>query len=263
MISVKSKAEIMAMRRAGGVVARVLQILAESVKPGITTSELNDIAERELKICGARSSFKGYRGFPANICVSINDEIVHGIPGKRIINDGDIVSLDFGAIVEGFHGDSALTVPVGEISPQAKNLIQTTREALDAGIATARAGARLGDISSSIQRYSETRGFNVVREYTGHGIGKAMHEEPLVPNFGRPGEGPELKAGMTLALEPMLTVGDWHTKVGNDRWVVSTIDGSFAAHFEHTIAITDDKAEILTLSPFECHANSSITPAAG
>ncbi len=247
------------MRRAGGVVARVLQILSENVKPGVTTGELDELARQELKRCGAKSSFKGYRGYPANICVSINEEIVHGIPGKRIIKNGDIVSLDFGAIVDGFHGDSALTVSVGEITPQAKKLINTTKEALEAGIAAARPGAKLGDVSSTIQRYAEARGFSVVREYTGHGIGRAMHEEPLVPNFGRPGEGPELKPGMTFALEPMLTIGDWHTRVGPDGWVVSTVDNSLAAHFEHTIAITNDKAEILTLLSSACPGNGEST----
>lgn len=235
------------MRRAGKVVANILQVLESSIKPGISTSELNAIAEKELKACGALSSFKGYRGYPASICVSINEEIVHGIPGTRVVNKGDIVSIDFGAIVDGYHGDSALTVPVGETGEKARMLVATTREALDAGISAAKAGGRLGDISATIQRYAESRGFNVVREYTGHGIGKAMHEEPLVPNFGRAGDGPELRPGMTFALEPMLTAGDWHTRLGNDGWLVSTADSSLAAHFEHTIAITTGKAEILTL----------------
>lgn len=251
VISIKNQQELSAMRRAGRVVAEILQILEINVKPGTATRELNNIAERELKDRGAQSSFKGYRGFPASICVSINDEIVHGIPGERVIRDGDVVSLDFGAIVDGYHGDSALTVIAGGGNQKAKKLIQTTREALEAGIDTAKAGARLGDISSTIQGYAESRGFGVVREYTGHGIGKAMHEEPLVPNFGKAGQGPELKPGMTFALEPMLTIGDWHTRVGKDGWVVYTADGSLAAHFEHTIVITGDKAEILTSSHSE------------
>jgi len=235
------------MRRAGSIVGEVLKILQTNIKPGITTSELNKVAEGELHKRGARSSFKGYRGYPASICVSINEEIVHGIPSDRLIKNGDIVSLDFGAIVDSYHGDSALTVLVGQAGAQAEKLVKTAREALRAGIDIARAGNRLGDISAAIQRYAESRGFNVVREYTGHGIGRAMHEEPLVPNFGKANDGPELKPGMTFALEPMLTVGDWHTRVGADGWVVSTVDGSLAAHFEHTIAITSDSAEILTL----------------
>jgi methionyl aminopeptidase len=246
VISIKNQQEISAMRRAGKVVAEILQVLKNNVKPGTATRELNNIAEQELAHRGAQSSFKGYRGFPASICISINDEIVHGIPGERVIRDGDVVSLDFGAIVDGYHGDSALTVIAGSGNQKAKKLIQTTRESLEAGIDAAIAGARLGDISSTIQRYAESRGFGVVREYTGHGIGKAMHEEPLVPNFGKPGQGPELKPGMTFALEPMLTTGDWRTRVGKDGWVVSTADGSLAAHFEHTIVITGDKAQILT-----------------
>jgi len=234
------------MRRAGRVVAVVLKKLADSLQLGMTTQELNNIAESELKSLGATSSFKGYRGYPASICVSINDEIVHGIPGERVVKNGDLVSLDFGAIVGGYHGDAAITVGVGEIGAQAQSLLQATQGALKAGIAAARAGGHLGDISWAIQSYAEARGFGVVREYTGHGIGKAMHEEPLVPNYGKVGTGPELKVGMTLALEPMLTTGDWHTKVGSDSWLVSTVDHSLAAHFEHTIAITAQGGEVLT-----------------
>jgi methionyl aminopeptidase len=195
---------------------------------------------------GAEPSFKGYRGFPANLCVSVNDEIVHGIPGERVLRKGDIVSLDFGASFKGFQGDAAVTVGVGEISPQASRLVETTENVLKAGIAAARSGARLGDISAAIQGYAESRGYSVVREYTGHGIGREMHEEPQIPNFGIAGTGPVLKKGMTLALEPMVNAGDWHTRVGDDQWTVSTADGSLSAHFEHTVAITDGEAEILT-----------------
>jgi methionyl aminopeptidase len=201
----------------------------------MTTGELNEIAERELKALGGRASFKGYRGYPASLCVSINDEIVHGIPGKRIIKEGDIVSLDFGAIVDRYQGDAAITVMVGEAGLLARRLMDVTQESLAAGIAAARVGNRLGDISSSIQRYAESHGFTVIREYTGHGIGQEMHEDPLVPNVGEPGTGPELKKGMTLAIEPMLTTGGWRTKVGRDNWLVSTADGSLSAHFEHTV----------------------------
>ncbi|MCL2678780.1 MAG: type I methionyl aminopeptidase [Dehalococcoidia bacterium] len=249
-IGIKNAKELEAMRRAGRVVAEVLDILRSSVSAGMKTRELDAIAEREVRRRGARPSFKGYRGYPAAVCVSVNDEIVHGIPGERVLREGDIVSLDFGAIVDGYQGDAAITVGVGPVSQLAQGLMNATRESLMAGIAAARAGGRLGDVSSAVQRFAEARGFMVVREYTGHGIGREMHEEPLVPNFGDPGVGPELKSGMTLAIEPMLTAGltkdGWRTKQGRDGWLVSTADGSLAAHFEHTVAITDGGAEILT-----------------
>jgi len=234
------------MREAGRIVAAVLEVLKLQVRPGMKTEELDVIAAREVERLGAKPSFKGYRGFPATLCVSVNDEIVHGIPGKRVLQEGDIVSLDFGAIFKGFQGDAALTVGVGSISPEAQQLVETTEGALKAGIAAARPGARLGDISSTIQQYAESRGYSVVREYTGHGIGRQMHEEPQIPNFGLPGQGPVLKKGMTLALEPMVNIGDWHTRVGDNNWTVSTIDGSLSAHFEHTIAVTDGEPEVLT-----------------
>jgi methionyl aminopeptidase len=245
-IVVKSDHEIEFMRQAGKIVATVLEILKSEVKPGVSTEELDAVAEREVTRLGAKPSFKGYRGYPANICVSINDEIVHGIPGRRALRKGDLVSIDFGAIYEGFQGDSALTVGVGELDPKATALMQTTEGALWAGIDSARVGARLGDISNAIQKYVEARGFTIIREYTGHGIGRAMHEDPQIPNFGIPGQGPILRKGMTLALEPMVCTGDWHTKVGDNHWTVSTEDGGLAAHFEHTIAIADDKARVLT-----------------
>ncbi len=245
-IIIKSDREIALMRRAGRIVALVLEVLTVRLKPGMKTGELDMIAARELERLGARSSFKGYRGFPANLCVSVNDEIVHGIPGDRVLDEGDIVSFDFGVLFKGFQGDAAVTVGVGEISPQARELIETTQGALHAGIAAARSGARLGDISAAIQNYAESGGYSVVREYTGHGIGREMHEEPQVPNFGVPGSGPELKKGMTLALEPMVNTGDWRTRLGDDHWTVLTADGSLSAHFEHTIAITDGEAEVLT-----------------
>ncbi len=234
------------MRQAGRIVATVLGVLKLQVKPGMKTEELDVIAVREVTKMGAKPSFKGYRGYPANLCVSVNDEIVHGIPGERVLREGDVVSLDFGAIFMGFQGDAAITVGVGRISPEAQNLIATTNSALKAGIAAARQGARLGDISAAVQLYAETRGYSLVREYTGHGIGREMHEEPQVPNFGLPGTGPVLKKGMTLAIEPMVNIGDWRTKVGDNHWTVSTSDGSLSAHFEHTIAVTDDEAEVLT-----------------
>ncbi|MBU2535698.1 MAG: type I methionyl aminopeptidase [Chloroflexota bacterium] len=245
-IIIKTEDEIAAMRQAGRIVAMILKKIVEQIRPGMETKELDTIAEKELKNHGAKSSFKGYRGFPANLCVSINDEIVHGIPGNRVLREGDIVSLDFGAICNGFQGDAALTVGVGRISKKAEALIETTEGALKTGISAARAGAKLGDISYAIQNYAESRGYSVVREYTGHGIGRDMHEEPQIPNFGLPDSGPVLKKGMILALEPMVNAGDWRTRVGDDQWTVFTADGSLSAHCEHTIAITDGGPEVLT-----------------
>ena len=245
-IIIKSPSEIAAMRRAGMVVASILKILSKEIRAGMTTGQVDDIAVRELTRYGATPSFKGYRGFPATLCVSINEEIVHGIPGDRVIQEGDIVSLDFGAIVDGFHGDAALTVGVGSISPQAKQLLRITKSCLEVGISVARAGAHLGDISAAIQHCAESRGFSVVREYTGHGIGREMHEEPQIPNFGLPGQGPVLHKGMALAIEPMVNIGGWQTKVKDDHWTVVTADGNLSAHFEKTIAITDGEAEVLT-----------------
>ncbi len=247
MTVIKSPQEVAIMRQAGKIVAKTLQRLTEEIKPGIKTSHLDSVAASELKKYGAKASFKGYRGFPASLCVSVNDEIVHGIPGERELNSGDIVSLDFGAIVNGFHGDGAITVGVGRISSKAQELVAVTEAALMVGIKEARNGAHLGDVSAAIQNYVETRGFSVVREYSGHGVGRDLHEDPLVPNFGPPGEGPVLRKGMTLAIEPMVTTGDWRTRVAGNRWTVLTVDGSLAAHFEHTIAISEDEAEILTL----------------
>ena len=246
-IIIKSEREIAIMRQAGKIVAIVLEMLSNKIKPGMKTKELDVIVAEELERSGAKPSFKGYRGFPANLCVSINDEIVHGIPGERVLDEGDIVSLDLGAIIMGFQGDAALTIGVGEISPEAKQLIQTTQTALKAGIAAARPDAKLGDISVAIQTYVESRGHSVVREYSGHGIGREMHEEPQIPNFGFPASGPVLKKGMTFALEPMVNIGAWHTRLGDDHWTVLTADGSLSAHFEHTIAITDGEAEVFTV----------------
>ena len=245
-IIIKTSEEVAAIRQAGTIVAAILEILSRQVKAGMETRELDIIAARELKKRGAKASFKGYRGFPASLCASINDEIVHGIPGKRKLHEGDIVSLDFGAIYDNFQGDAAITVGVGKINSAAKQLIETTKGALEAGIRAARPGARLGDISAAIQNYAESRGYSVVREYAGHGIGREMHEEPQIPNYGLSGSGPVLKKGMTLALEPMVNAGDWRTRTGDDHWTVLTADGSLSAHFEHTIAITDGEPEVLT-----------------
>lgn len=234
------------MGEAGRIVAAVIAALTRAIAPGITTRELDALAVRELKRHGAAASFKGYRGFPASICVSVNDEVVHGIPGERPLQEGDIVGLDFGAYYRGFHGDAAVTVGVGNINLESRSLLEVAEGALRAGIAAARQGARLGDISAAIQSHVESRGFSVVREYVGHGIGREMHEEPQIPNFGPPGQGPLLQNGMTLALEPMVNAGDWRTKVSANNWTVVTADGSLSAHFEHTIAIDGAEAKILT-----------------
>lgn len=245
-IIIKSNQEIAAMRQAGRIVAIVLEVLTRQMRTGIKTKDLDIMAAREIERLGAKPSFKDYRGFPANLCASVNDEIVHGIPGERILEEGDIVSLDLGAIFMGFHGDAAVTVGVGKISLPARRLLEITEGALKAGMAAARAEAKLGDISSAIQNYAESRNYSVVREYTGHGIGRELHEEPQIPNFGLPGTGPVLKRGMTLALEPMVNAGDWHTRLGDDHWTVFTADGSLSAHFEHTIVITEAEPEVLT-----------------
>lgn len=235
------------MRQAGSIVAAVIDILIDCVKPGLKTKELDAVAARETALRGAVPSFKDYMGYPANLCVSVNNEIVHGIPGERIIKEGDLVKIDFGVIFEGYQGDAAVTVGAGRVSPLAEKLIQATRKALMGGIAQARSGGRLGDIGAAIEECCTSYGFSAVREYTGHGIGREMHEDPQVPNFGLRNEGLRLKKGMTLALEPMVNTGDWPTRVGADGWVVYTADGSLSAHFEHTIAITEGEPEILTL----------------
>jgi len=243
---VKSVDQIALMRGAGRVVGCTLQKLAEVVAPGVTTAELDRIAEESIRGQGAVPSFKGYRGYPATICASVNDAIVHGIPDGRVLVDGDIVSIDCGAIWEGYQGDAALTVAVGEAAPQTVKLMGVTRAALAAGIAAARAGGRLGDISHAIEQVAEQGGFRVVREYGGHGIGRRMHEPPRIPNQGPAGQGIRLRAGMTLALEPMLTSGDGSTRVLADQWTVVTAGGEPSAHYEHTIVVTQDGAEILT-----------------
>jgi methionyl aminopeptidase len=245
-IILKSPQEIAIMQEAGRVVAAVLKALAEEARPGVKTSHLDDVAVDFLRKHGATASFLNYRGYPASVCVSINEEVVHGIPGQRTLVEGDIVSLDFGAKLEGFHADAALTVGVGEIRPEAREIIEVTRSALHAGIAAAKTGNRLGDISAAIQEYVESRGSSVVREWVGHGIGRQLHEDPQVPNFGVPGEGPLLQKGMTVALEPMVNAGGWRTRVTDNGWTVVTDDGSLSAHFEHTIAIDEDGAKILT-----------------
>jgi methionyl aminopeptidase len=246
-IIIKSDDEIAIIREAGSVVAQVLDLLRSGVRPGLTTKELDAIVRREFEARGVTPTFLGYQGYPATVCVSVNDEVVHGIPGEKVLEEGDIVSMDLGATHRGFVADSAITVGVGHLSPQAERLVQVTEEALWKGIGAARAGAPLGAISFAIQRHAEGAGFSVVREYVGHGVGREMHEEPQVPNFGAPDRGPVLRKGMVLALEPMVNTGDWRTKRDSDNWTVRTLDGGLSAHFEHTIAITDGEAKVLTL----------------
>ena len=253
MILIKTPEEIAKMRVAGQVVAQVLKILESKVAPGITTAYLNQIAEEECRKRGAIPVFKNYpnfrggRPFPGAICASVNNEVVHGIPGSRVLKEGDIISIDFGVIVDGFAGDSALTVAVGEVDPEERKLIQVTEESLMRGIKQAKAGNRLGMVSNAIQTYAEKNGFSVVREFVGHGIGAEMHEEPPVPNYGRQDRGPTLKAGMALAIEPMVNMGSKDVYTDGDEWTVVTRDGAYSAHFEHTIVIGDKEPEILTL----------------
>jgi methionyl aminopeptidase len=246
-VIVKSPQEIALMRAAGRVVAAILESLAKAVRPGVTTGELDQVAAEEVERWEAQASFKNYRGFPASICTSINEEVVHGIPGDRTLREGDIVSLDFGAKLNGFHADAAVTLGAGRIAREAQSMIDVTRVALEEGISAAGVGGRIGDISAAIQSYVEGRGFSVVREYVGHGIGRSLHEDPQIPNFGNPGDGLVLQRGMTLALEPMVNAGTWRTRVAENGWTVVTVDGRLSAHFEHTIAITDSGPEILTV----------------
>ena len=234
------------MRRAGKVVAEMHDVIRAAIAPGVTTAELDEIGRRVLERRGATSNFLGYHGYPAVICTSPNDAIVHGIPGPYRLTEGDIVSIDCGAIVDGWHGDAAFTIGVGEITPSARRLIDVTERALAAGIAAALVDNRIGDIGHAVQGVAERAGFSVVREYTGHGIGRAMHEPPDVPNYGKRGTGPRLAAGNTLAIEPMLCAGGFETVELDDGWTVITSDGGLAAHAEHTIVVTDDGPEILT-----------------
>lgn len=239
------------MREAGHVVALTKTKIIEAIQPGIKTSDLDRIAESEIRRLGATPSFKGYMGsssapFPATICVSINEEIVHGIPSGRVLRDGDILSVDVGAVVGGFHGDSAFTVGIGKITEEAQKLIAATKKSLDLGVAAATAKARVGDISAAVQTYAESLGYGVVRQYVGHGIGRALHEDPQIPNYGVSGLGPLLQEGMTIAIEPMLNTGTWETKLLQDGWTVVTADGGLSAHFEDTIAITSNGPEALT-----------------
>ncbi len=244
--TIKSAGELEHMREAGRIVGLAKAVLADAVRPGITTGELDRMAEHEIRRHGAKPSFKGLYGFPATICVSVNEQVVHGIPSGRQLNEGDIVSLDVGAVVGGFHADSAFTVGVGRIPDEASRLIEATSESLRLGIEAARDGARVGDISAAVQGYAEPLGYGVVRQYVGHGIGRALHEDPQVPNYGIAGRGPLLREGMAIAIEPMLNMGTWETSVLDDNWTVVTADGNLSAHFEDTIAIAASGYELLT-----------------
>ena len=245
----RNREEIDKLRKAGQLVAKTLRELGGAVRPGVTTSELDQLAESFIRDHGAEPAFKGYRGFPASICPSVNDEVVHGIPGSRLLREGDIVGMDVGVKLDGFYGDAALTFPVGEVSDEARRLLEVTREALMLGIAQARAGNRVGDISSAVQTCVEGHGYSVVRALVGHGIGREMHEEPAVPNFGPAGRGPRLMTGLVLAIEPMVNIGGFEVVTRSDGWTVATKDGTLSAHFEHTVAVGPEGPEILSVVP--------------
>lgn len=247
MISVKSPREIEMMRISGRIVAETLELMRESIRPGITTKELDTIAETHIRKSGGIPAFKGYNGFPASICSSINEQVVHGIPGSTVLKDGDIIGIDIGAVYEGYYGDAARSYGIGHIDDELQKLLRVTEESFFAGIEYALEGNRLSDISNRIQKHVESNGFSIVRDFVGHGIGTNMHEEPQIPNYGPPGKGPRLVAGMALAIEPMVNLGRYAVKVLKDGWTVVTADGKPSAHYENTIVITKGKPEILTL----------------
>lgn len=248
MIIIKSQDEIEKIAKACKIVAQILRDLREIVKPGVTTKDIEIFVEKKIAEKGAIPAFKGYRNYPSSICTSVNDQVVHGIPSGLRLKEGDILSIDLGVYLDGFYGDGAVTLPVGRISPAAERLLKVTEEALYKGIEKARPGNRVSDISSSIQRYVESHGYSVVRTFVGHGIGRSLHEEPQVPNYGSPGHGPRLREGMTLAIEPMVNEGTYEVKILDDGWTAVTADGSLSAHYEHTIVITKNGARILTKS---------------
>jgi methionyl aminopeptidase len=251
MIVCRSASELRKLRDANQLVARVLELLRDAVAPGLTTRELDELAEREIRAAGAVPAFKGYRGYPATICASINEQVVHGIPSDRELCEGDIISIDLGARMEGFYGDSAVTVGVGAIAPRAAELLRVTEESLWKGIATVKPGARVSDIGHAVQAHVEPFGFSVVREFVGHGIGSELHEEPQIPNYGQPGRGPRLSEGMVLAIEPMVNAGAAGVRVLQDGWTAVTSDRSLSAHFEHTVAVTMDGVEVLSRPPMK------------
>ena len=248
MIVLKTGRELSVMKEACRISAGALKLIGTAIEPGVTTAELDRLAEDYIRSQGAVPNFKGYHGYPATACISINNEVIHGIPtAKRKIQAGDIVSVDLGAEFGGYHGDNAATFACGDISPEAQRLIDTTRESLYEGIKMARAGGRIGDISSAVQSYVEARGYSVVRDFVGHGVGANLHEDPSVPNYGTPHRGLKLLPGMTIAIEPMVNEGTYHVRVMPDKWTVKTVDGKLSAHFEHTVAITHDGPRIMTL----------------
>ena len=249
MIVCKSPAEIEKMRAANLLVAQVLEDLAAMVAPGVSTADLDAAAEARVRAAGAEPAFKGYRGYPATLCASVNEQVVHGIPGRRELAAGDIVSLDMGVKLGGYYGDSAVTVAVGPVGEDVKRLLRVTQEALEAGIAQVRVGGRISDIGHAIQQHVEAEGFSVVREFVGHGIGAALHEEPQIANYGEPGRGPRLAEGMTLAIEPMVNMGKAAVRVLADGWTAVTKDGSLSAHFKHTVAVTKNGPDVLTMKP--------------
>lgn len=253
MISMKSPREIEAMRRAGRITAQARALAGSMVAPGVTTLEIDQAVRRFIEGHGAKPSFLGYGGFPGSACISVNDEVIHGIPGSRVLQQGDIVSVDVGAFIGGFHGDCAATFACGTISEEAARLIEVTRRSFWEGIKMARPGCRVSDISHAVQQCVEAAGFSVVRDYVGHGVGAKLHEAPEVRNFGPAGHGPRLMPGMTLAVEPMVNIGDWHIKVLADKWTVKTADGSLSAHYENSILITEGEAEILTATGEDDH----------
>jgi methionyl aminopeptidase len=258
-IQLKSAADIAVMRQAGILVARALKHLSQWVKPGVTTADLDREAETFLRDHGATPSFLGYGGFPASICASVNDQVVHGIPNRVALKEGDVVGIDLGAYLNGFHADSAVTIPVHPISGEVERLLRVTEESLWLGIAQAREGRRIGDVSHAIQSFAEAQGFSIVEDLVGHGVGRSLHEEPQVPNFGLPNRGPKLRAGMTLAIEPMINQGTREVQALPDRWTIVTMDGRVSAHFEHTVAVTHGEPEILTLLPPEESKDSNST----
>ncbi len=245
-ITIKSPRELDLMRESGRVASQTKTLLKNAIEPGITSGDLDDLAEREIRSLGAIPSFKGLYDFPATICFSFNEEIVHGIPSNRPLVEGDIVSIDLGAVVGGFHSDTAFTVGVGQIDEESQRLLEATKESLHRAIEQTKAGRRIGDVAAAVQSYAESLGYGVVRQYVGHGIGRALHEDPQVPNYGTPGRGTLLRPGMTIAIEPMLNIGTWDTTVLDDGWTVVTADGKRSAHFEDTIAVTEEGPEVLT-----------------
>ncbi len=247
MIVYKNEKEILAIKKSNQIVAKILSDLSKMVKPGIQTQELDAYAYSKAKDMGSIPAFKGYRNFPASLCTSINEEIVHGIPSSRTLQEGDIVSLDFGVIFKGYYGDAAVTLPVGEVSSTASQLIAAAKQSFYEGLEQLKVGNRISDVSYAIQQHVEAQGFSVIKTFVGHGIGMSLHEEPQIPNFGSPGHGPKIKPGMVLAIEPMIAVGDWNVEILADKWTAITRDKSLSAHYEHTVAVREDSVEILSL----------------